>query len=385
MAEIEVYPGKLKETAALFIGTKKYLDICKDSVENVSRNLNGICGSSYVIISNNIGKVTTSLEGTSAALKSMKTELEAIAKEYSETEKKVVREYAKIYVHYEGEQSTGNTSATVEVDADNPNKKVVGAGASASVWNGTYEVDIEDGLFTHSGEATALGAEAKAKAGYDANYGNLEAYATADASAYALKGECTQTMLGGLAKYEAKGEVLSASGNAKAYASLSHNGIISPSAGAEAKASASVLKGEAEKRLGSDKNNVKLGAEGAVLTAAASAGVTVGAIQNGSAGDHNQKGSNVAGTWVDVDKQDRGVAYGVSAKAEAGAYIAKGEVKGGFSILGIEFEGSLGGKIGAGAEVGGSITTDFIDISAGISAILGVDVEVKIDWSNFGW
>ena len=362
MAEIEVYPGKLKETAALFTGPKNCLDLYRGNVETVSKNLNGICGSAYVIIAKNIGKVTASMEDASTALKSMKTELEAIAKEYSETEKKVVREYTKIFVHYEAGQSVGNASATVDVDVNDPNKKVASAGAGVSAWNMTHAIDIEDGLYTSTTTASALGAEANAKAGYDTTYGNMEAYATADASAYVFKAENTKTVLDGLGKYEAKGEVLSASGNAKAYASLSHNGVTVPSAGVEAEVSASVLKGEAEGRLGSDKNNVKLGAEGALLTAGAEAGAQIGAIQ-----------------------EDGEISYGVSAKVEAGAYLAKGEVKGGFSILGIEFEGSVGGKIGAGVEAGGSLTSDSLNLSAGVAAFLGADVEVTIDWSNFGW
>lgn len=385
MAEIEVYPGKLKETAALFTAPKNCLDLYRGNVETVSRNLNGICGSAYVIIAKNIGKVTASMEDASTALKSMKTELEAIAKEYSETEKKVVREYTKIFVHYEAGQSVGNASATVDVDVNDPNKKVESAGANASVWSGALEYDIGDGILVNSSKATALGAEANAKAGYDTTYGNMEAYATADASVYAFKGECTQTVLGGLGKYEATGVVGTAAVDAKAYASLSHNGVFAPSVGAEAEASAAFLKGEAEERFGSDKNNIKFAAEGAFLTAAAGAEAKIGMIQNGSAGDKNQKGKNVAGTWVKAEEQDRGAAYGISVKAGAGAYLARGEVRAGFSIAGIEIEGAVGGKIGGGGEIGGSITSDFIDISAGISALLGVDVEVKIDWSNFGW
>jgi len=258
--------------------------------------------------------------------------------------------------------SVGNAEAMAGVE-ETDGKKVASASASASVATGEFEVDVLDGLAKTSGSGTALGAEAEAKAGYENSPDTLEAFAAASAGAYGLKGELNQENLWGLDKFSAKGEVLSAGAEAKAYGSLVHNGVFIPSAGLEAEASASVAKGDVERKLGADRYSVNAAAEGYVVGASAEAEAKFGIVES----------------------DDGGTAYGVSAKAGAEAYLAKGEVSGGFTVFGIEFKGTVGGGFGGGElSAGGSLTTESVSLSAGIGAILGVDVEIEIDWSNFG-
>lgn len=257
--------------------------------------------------------------------------------------------------------SVGNASANASVEKVD-GKVVASAEAAASVAKGNMSVDMLNGLYVASGSGSVLGAGAMASAGADMSEGNLEVYAKAEASAHALKGEFEQERLWGLDKFKATGEVLSADVEGKAYASLQHNGIWMPGAGVEAEATAAVAKGEVEETIGVEKYNIKGGAEGYVLGAEAEAEAKVGVIQ-----------------------EDGEVSYGVSASAEAGAYLAKGEVTGGFTLFGIEIEGTLGGNVGVGVEAGGAVTTDSLNISAGLSAFLGVNVELEIDWSNFGF
>ncbi len=128
-------------------------------------------------------------------------------------------------------------------------------------------------------------------------------------------------------------------------------------AGIMGTASAYVAQGDVEARVGSEKNNINVGADGTVLGAEAEA---------------------KAGVFYD----NKGI--GVGAEASAEAYVAKGEVKGGFDIAGIKFSGSVGGKaLAAGAHAGGHVTTGGVNLDAGASLLLGVDLGISVDWSGF--
>lgn len=204
---------------------------------------------------------------------------------------------------------------------------------------------------------TGSGPFASAEAGIKEENGSH--IASASASAYALKGEAEQDQFWGLSKYKASGEVLSANAEAKAYASLSHNGVAVPSFGASGEAKASVASGEVEHTVGLEKYNIHGGAEGYVVGAEANAEAKFGVMEDGS--------------------------YSASLEAGAGAYLAKGEVSAGFTVFGIDIDAKIGGNIGVGGKAGISLETDSFDISAGLSALLGVEAEVSIDWSDIGW
>lgn len=257
--------------------------------------------------------------------------------------------------------SIGNASA--EASAEKLDGKATAtASASASVAEGTVGYNAESGRFTFAGMGTVLGAEASAAAGYDVTGGNLGALAKAEASAYGLKGEIESKNLWGLEKFKATGEVLSISAEGTGYAVLMQDGNFRPAVGTEGEASAAVAKGEAEETFGLDGFNVKGKVEGYVVGASAEAEAKVGWAQN-------DDGESV---------------FGVSANAGAEAYLAKGEVSGGFTIFGVEVIGTIGGGVGGGElSAGAGITTESLELSAGIGALIGVDVEIEIDWSDF--
>lgn len=74
----------------------------------------------------------------------------------------------------------------------------------------------------------------------------------------------------------------------------------------------------------------------------------------------------------------------LSAEAGAEAYLLKGEITQGFEIFGIEFNGKVEGKAGAlGATAKAGFSDKSATIGAGVSALLGVDIELSVDWSNF--
>lgn len=126
--------------------------------------------------------------------------------------------------------------------------------------------------------------------------------------------------------------------------------------GISAEANAYAAQGEVEGRLGTEKNNLHVGADGTVCGAEAEA---------------------KAGLMYDE------TGYGIGAEAGAEAYVAKGEVKGGIEIAGIKITGSLGGKaLSAGAHAGGKITVGSIGFDLGASLGIGADVGIELDWSD---
>ena len=122
--------------------------------------------------------------------------------------------------------------------------------------------------------------------------------------------------------------------------------------GAEASAAVNAAEGSVSTQLGTDDYNVHGEVSGSVVGADASA----------SAGVYVEDGNTVA-----------------SAKAEAEAYWAKGEVTQGFSIGGIKVDFTLEGMLGVQAEVGGSASLGGVSGDVGLGPI---GLKVKIDWSG---
>lgn len=359
MAEFEAYPDNLMQQADEMKKLAAQIEQYGRQIRSISKSLGGIGNESYDMIKSVLNTLSEEVIQAKKSAESMGDGLIACAKEYKSTEKKIEsaapRDFS-LHIHAEG----SGPSSTAEAGIKEENgSHIASASASASAGKGETNVTFGDGFYDFKGTGYLPGAEAAALAGYTANDDTLEAYAKASASAYGLKGEAEQDQCWGLSKYKASGEVLSANAEAKAYASLSHNGIAVPSIGAEGEAKASVASGEAEHTVGLEKYNVHAGAEGYVVGAEANAEAKFGAMDDGS--------------------------YGVALGAEAGAYLAKGEVSAGFTICGIEVDVKLGGNIGAGGKAGVSLESDSVELSAGLSAILGVEAEVSIDWSDIGW
>lgn len=149
-------------------------------------------------------------------------------------------------------------------------------------------------------------------------------------------------------------------------ASLFKDGKFTPAIQAEVSVEGSVLSGEIENRIGTEDNNIHAKASGELLGAEAEAGVAIGKIT------------------VDGDDGNSKTAYGVKAEAGAEAYLAEGEVSGGFTIFGIKIDAALEGKAGgAGVSAGGSISTAGVSGKIGAGLGLGAGLEISIDWSNF--
>ena len=146
-------------------------------------------------------------------------------------------------------------------------------------------------------------------------------------------------------------DIGNASAKGKFKASLyDANGRLNPNAEISAEAKASVAKGAINAKWG--KANV--GASGEVLTANAGASA-------------------------------KASASGVSAKVGAEAYLAKGEVHGGFSFMGIKVNTSASGGVGGvGANAEFKAGADGkVKVGAGLGFLAGGSASVEIDFSGF--
>ncbi len=143
---------------------------------------------------------------------------------------------------------------------------------------------------------------------------------------------------------------------------LFDDGKFSPQAQISGEASVSAVHGEAEATFGTENNNAHVNAEGDLGTAYAEANAGVGVIEN----------------------DDGTTTIGAEAEVKVGAYAAQGEVSGGITIFGVEINGSVGGGVG-GAEfqAGGSVTTDGVSGEIGLGFLVGGDISISVDWSNF--
>lgn len=195
--------------------------------------------------------------------------------------------------------------------------------------------DVEK--FGFSTTAQATGALAKGTA--EGNFGYLHGETTGQALTGAVKGE---------AKFQ-----------------IYEDGKLNPSLMAGVKAEGSVLKGDATAGFGTDQYGIYAKAAGDVLHAEAEAAAGVG--------------------YIGTDK-DGNAQYGAKAEVSAMASIAQGEVKGGFTLFGIDIDIGAKGYAGAvGVEGGASVTTEGVTAKISGAAALGVGLEVSVDWSDADW
>ena len=216
-----------------------------------------------------------------------------------------------------------------------------------------------------SGSALGYSVDTKRSATWDSKKGEIGASIDTGADVYAAKGSL-EGSIGGL-KGLLEGSALTAGISGGAGISLFKNNKLNPSIEADLKLKGSVLEGKAGVQIGSDETNVHVESDGSVLGAEVSADVGIGAVE-----------------VKDKETGKVSTQYGVEASVGAEAYLAEGEVSGGFTIFGIDIDASISGKAGGvGVEAGGSVTTGGISGKIGAGLGLGAGVEISIDWSDF--
>lgn len=164
---------------------------------------------------------------------------------------------------------------------------------------------------------------------------------------------------------KASGKAITGAVSGEAKVTLWEDGKFQPGVSVGANAEASVLKGEAEVGFGTDQYGVYAKAEGDVLHAEANAEAGIGCLGT------DENGKSV---------------YGAKAEASALASVAQGEVKGGFTVFGIDIDvGVEGYAVAAGVEAGGSITTEGVTANFSGALGLGAGLNISVDWSDAKW
>lgn len=225
----------------------------------------------------------------------------------------------------------------------------------------------------YKGESTGKGGgwlNAEGKASGDVlGYSYDVSPTSVSGEAHLAQGKVEGSLFGGFLAGGITGVAGQVAASGKVDATLYDEGKLRPHIGAEAKAEATALGGEANLRAGSENNNVHAKAEGKVLTAEAKAGAQAGVY----------KTTDANGNEITV--------AGLKAEAGAEAYVASGKVSGGISILGVKVDASLKGHVGTGVTVGGEVSTSHAGIDLGGALGLGAGVTIDVDWSDFkiGW
>lgn len=290
---------------------------------------------------------------------------------YTAAEQGIIDRAGQLGIKGKGSGSGGKGSGGDQGKDDNSAGKAATGGFFAGVWSFIKEGPGGEGYWGPSAESK----DGKAKIGVgkwewsvkpygkysDANKYNKdhEQYeehhgdswgVKASGSASVVQGEASGDY--GILHGDIEGSVGTVAAEGTLGASLFKDGKFDPNAEAAIGISGSVLKGKASGRVGNDSYNAHASASGDVLTAK-------------------------AGAKVKVSKK------GVEAKAEAGAYLAQGEVSGGITILGLKIDVGVSGKAGgagAEAEVKASSTSVGGKIGAGLG--LGAGVSINVDWSG---
>jgi len=253
-----------------------------------------------------------------------------------------------------------------------------GGSSSGGGRGGSNDRVVKDSLISGNADLllTLFGSdfEAKVKGDLLSYKYDSSSYAKWDLSKGEIKAEWKESLSGHLAKCEIeskwgifsnKAEVTAVKGEASSalYLGLMEDGKFNPKIGGEAKVSGSLLEGKASTQVGTEEFNYHAKAKGNLVGAEAKAGVGIGNLGQ--------------------DKYGR-TKYGVKANVGADAYLAKGDVTGGFTLFGIDIDLTMSGKAGAiGAKAGMEAYHTGVSINGGLSALLGIEGTLKIDWSDF--
>lgn len=340
-------------------------------------------------IGNRLSNVSNQLNSISCRILNIKSTVEKGANEYYKTDVRIVGMKNTLIHNLSGKyNSYGNAGAfaTSEISKQAADKvKTEEKDASSEFTFGKFLKDdwkLEGAVLGGSanGSGRFLGfktkglaegdfiggsVETKSYAKWDLKEGEIGVNKDIEAEGHLAKGKLKGSIgfLGG----ELNGSVGNVAATGTIGATLMKDNKFAPSAQIGAKAEASVAKGEAEIRTGTDKNNVHISGKGSVLGANAEAKGGVGFISVEDPSTHQTK-----------------TKFGVEGTVSAEAYAAEGELSGGYSICGIKVNASVSGKAGgAGVEAGGSVTTNGISGKLGAGLLFGAGVEISIDWSDF--
>ncbi len=327
MAEIFVSTGEIRTQGEQLQGVIECLVKAESELCDVDRKISEhLLSESYFEIRKRISSLSAQIEKNKGNIQTLKSVLDSSRELYQRTE----NEAEAFFENKLGEVDRG-----------------VILGIGLSVFGTEFSGKILDASVKNSGKIEK-----------DMEGGNIK-------FEYQTRNDITGLSIDGKSKFgmyegETQIDMLTGSVKGEVYASLFDEGKFSPGIGVAGSIGGSLFSVKHESRVGNEDVNAYVKGEGKVLAAEVSGEVGAGKIK-GKDGDY---------------------VFGVSAKGEAGAYLAKGEVKGGFELFGIKIEASAKGSIGLGVEGSAGITSDGAELGIGAAILGGGSVEVNVDWSG---
>lgn len=381
MDEFRIVLPNVKHQADAYTQMESVLKIAGDNTRGVRQTLRTKIGNCDGI-SRRLRQIEEVIEKDRKDMMTMQNSLRTITSYYEKTENSILSQ--KVEQPNFSQMSGGSTAgltAGEESGADTgktEDGKIFGEISSGAVIAGEIsgkgtigDIEAEGKL---SGDILGYSAETSVKSGmsykYNEKTGKYELdsidliKASASGEVHLAQGSAEGRI--GLAYGSAEGVIGQVSAEGSVGISLWEDGQFAPQANVELSAEATAVSGKAEAGVGSDDNNVHVGADGKALTAEAKAEAGVGKITY-----EDSKGNTVSG-------------WGAKAEAGAEAYLAEGEVSGGVTIFGVKIDVTLGGKIGgAGVSAGGHVTTGGVGGNISLGALIGGEIGIDIDWSGF--
>lgn len=358
MTEFEVSLPGLKETKSELDGIYGKLVYCKSRLDFCSTQLNNcIESSSLPGIKKSIKNSSKSLENQILHLRKMSNGLKQIYLTYLNTETAITGAAPEASVNEKPMSFFEKLLAGEPISGAIASKDFGGAGslfgigASGIIGGSFLSGKVESESF--------FGIEYK-----DENIKKIGIFGSVTGSGSILEGHASGQY--GVAGGNANVDLIGGEAKGEIGATLFSDGKLSPSLRAELEGKAHVLHGKADGQIGNDEFNGHGEAEGSVLGA---------------------EGTAKAGLGVITYKDEKGVehtALGTEAEFKAEAYIAKGEISGGFNLFGVKFDVGAEGTYGSAvAKAGGKISTGGVEGSLGLGLGLGAGVKFSIDWSGF--
>lgn len=380
MAEIEVDTGRMKRQESNLQTIMNRLEKSMSQLEHINRKITQYLDSrAYQNIQRKIFQVSGRIGQNRQAVQSLKTALVGCCTLYKNAEEKVIGYFGRSS-RVDWSQTGGITDWTKAVDIGGWE-----VSASQKSWSTGWSDFWND--FFHDGKAqdalyqwgvgisgSILGANVASKItakilDFSLEHNTESEWDIKDRKAqlyHQLKAELTVGKIEaknqiGILETDTEIDVLTGAATGKVYGALfDDNGVFAPGVGIAGEIGGSILAGKHEVQMGSDDVNAHVAASGDLVTGELKGKVQIGRVKT-------ENGSYTTG--VDIG-------------GEAGAYLAKGEVKGGFELFGIEIDASLEGKLGFGANASAKATSDNAEVGIGASLLGGAGVKLKVDWSG---
>lgn len=347
MGEVEVKLDKLKMRAETLGQCAGMLEGRRSEIESIAFQLS-LPRDSAAQMKKRLLQISGSLNTCKNRTNALKDALYSVKSQYETAEREIS---GKAIVR--AEYSFFNTGSYAGA-SQGSGKDGSYAGAAAGIFGSVLGASVKAaGAF---GETSAgieiLTASATSKAGVKIGKEGISAEAKAEAEAALIKGEAS--VKGKYGEASVNAEILSAAVSAATSGAIEYkDGKLSVKADASVRAEVAAVSGEAEGMAGTKDFNVHGKAEGSLASAKAEAKAGISVDSNG---------------------------FTAAAKAGGEAFLAKGEVTGGFTLFGVKVDLKGEAGIGVQAKAGGEVSTKGIGFNVGLGPIGG---KLKIDWSDF--